>query len=138
MKGILEKSERAKNAFRLIAHKTKVETSREYIAMGAVMKFFEELPKELGSNEQSPSLSALEKKLSELNTAFEFERTELKEANDGLNKKLMVAAKRIKTLTEQNNNLGKKLDVKIEQEFSDTLDIDDEFVFDMATEFEEV
>ena len=131
MKGILERNDQAVKAFRLIANKTRVETSKEFIAMGAVLKFLEDLPSLISGMKENESEEYLQSKIDELNMMFNDERQSLSDKNEELNRKLVAAAKKIKELQEQNNHLTKKLDEKIEKEFSDSLSIDDDFDFNI-------
>ena len=126
MEEILQKNERAKSAFKLIAHKTRIESSKEYIAMGAVMKFFEDLP-DMISSDNSSDWSKLEKD-------YEEELAKLTEERNAFESKLRAAAKKIKALSDKNIELEEKLNQKVEQEFAKSLEIDNE---DFNFDFEE-
>ena len=126
MEEILQKNERAKSAFKLIAHKTRIESSKEYIAMGAVMKFFEDLP-DMISLDNSSDWSKLEKD-------YEEELAKLTEERNAFESKLRAAAKKIKALSDKNIELEEKLNQKVEQEFAKSLEIDNE---DFNFDFEE-
>ena len=73
---ILKRSETARAAFNRIADKASRETAKDYIAIGAVMKFFEELP-ELLENIESSGEEEMNTKVAAMAVELEEERTTL-------------------------------------------------------------
>ena len=106
----------ARAAFNRIADKASRETAKDYIAIGAVMKFFEELP-ELLVNIESSGEEEMNTKVAAMAVELEEERTTLQAKLEERESKLRVAAKRIKMLQNENKSL--------EERFTDKKLVDD-------------
>lgn len=113
---IMKRSETARAAFNRIADKASRETAKDYIAIGAVMKFFEELP-ELLVNIESSGEEEMNTKVAAMAVELEEERTTLQAKLEERESKLRVAAKRIKMLQNENKSL--------EERFTDKKLVDD-------------
>lgn len=104
---ILKRSETARAAFNRIAEKASRETAKDYIAIGAVMQFFEELPGLL-ENIESSGEEEMNTKVAAMAEELEEERITLQAKLDERESKLKVAAKRIKMLQKENELLEER------------------------------
>jgi hypothetical protein len=127
---IMKRSETARAAFSRIAEKASRATAKDYIAIGAVMQFFEDLPELLtsiessGEDEMNTAVAAMAEELEE-------ERTTLQAKLQDRESKLKIAAKRIQMLQKENGALESRVS---EQKLADNLLSNPEEDFDIEFE----
>jgi hypothetical protein len=115
---------RTKAAFMMIQNKAGLKSSKDYIAVGAVMRFFEDLEK-FAPVAHDQNLKVLRSQIIEMEELNVVEVSKLKASIGELTRKLNKAATLLRDLRGKNVELQKKLDGKIEKEFESALDSPD-------------
>lgn len=127
------KTEQAKAAFNAIQKKANLTEAKDFLAVGAVMKFFEDVDEIIKAN-NNEELEGLKKQLFELQNNDEIEswRARAKDAE----KKLEKAARLLKKIKTEKEELERKLENKEVSDFENAIELDSESIED-EVEFED-